>query len=69
MNKRDPGYEIEDMVQMLVTEKERKIYKKFTIADSKLVADHWKYQLNDPITKSLYEAGGWFPESSLTNSM
>jgi hypothetical protein len=73
VNQREPAFDVGDGVQMHVTETgsdglTRKLYKNFTIAARRIVASHWQYQLNDPVSKSLYEAGKWFPESRLTSS-
>jgi hypothetical protein len=32
------------------------------------VGGYWQYQLNDPITGSLYEAGKWYSETSLSSA-
>jgi hypothetical protein len=48
--------------------KSRTFYKKFTIATRRTVGGYWQYQLNDPITGSLYEAGKWYSETSLSSA-
>ncbi|KAF2824376.1 hypothetical protein CC86DRAFT_408458 [Ophiobolus disseminans] len=72
-SEREAAFGVGDEVQMRVTEagtngELRNIYKRFKIAARRKVTGRWQYQLTDPATNALHEAGKWYPEASLTAS-
>merc|ERR1711879_455123 len=53
-----------DEVKMKITEikpdgRTRMYYKTFDIFESRLVSDHYEYQLTDPNTNASWEGGKW----------
>ena len=46
----------------------RMYYKTFDIFESRLVPDHYEYQLTDPNTNASWEGGKWFRESLLSSA-
>lgn len=70
VDKRDPQFEEDDDVQMMVTELDDgdvcKTWKYFTIrAREKNIYGRWVYQLNDRETGEKYEGNTWFSEGVL----
>ncbi|CAI9636109.1 unnamed protein product [Alternaria burnsii] len=64
---RQPEYERDDPVKMMVTVSGNTHHKTFHVARSQFVGSRWMYELKDPVTNSSWEEGKLFPGNDLEN--
>lgn len=64
---RQPEYEKDDPVKMMVTVSGNTHHKTFHVARSQFVGSRWMYELKDPVTNLSWEEGKLFPGKDLEN--